>query len=508
MKIMLKRILSLSLICFILAMPMFAMAEETTSGITGVKTEYNRETRVLSIGAVAPSGSNTEEPARLIILKPAGEGETAEDVINNLNNGTKTFVTHGVHIDEAELKSDYTFNFADIHLPELSVGDYIIHIAAGDNSYTGIVPIASKDQTLSAMNNVTSSEIMAENIEKYNDVYGLKTGKDSEYALLSKDGKEYVLGNMCSVDYEGDIAKINKRFDTYVELYKAYEGPWGVLQEAVETNSTLLGISLSGYNTLSSSYKAEAVKELVGVKYSDTKAFSDAFDEAVKNARIAEEDAKKNSKGSSSGSGSVSMRAEFPAVNNDNPNTPVVNVHQQNNEIFTDLAGIEWAKDSIYELYTKGIVNGKSQGIFAPTDSLTRAEAIKLVVMAFGGVDVSADADFTDVAKDSWMYAYVATAAKRGIINGIGDGSVGAMATVTRQDFATMVMRAAKMSGMSFDTAVKTEFTDNADISDYALEAVYALKNSGVINGVGENKYMPLNVTSRAQAAKIIAALI
>ncbi len=506
MKIMMKRMLSLCLICFILAMPMFAMAEETPSGITGIKTEYNRETRVLSIGAKAPTGSNTEEPARLIILKPADEGETAEDAVKDLNNGTKTFVTHGVHVDEAEVKSDYTFNFADILLPELPVGDYIIHIAAGDNSYTGIVPIASKEQTLSAMNNVTSAEIMAENIEKYNDVYGLDTGKDSDYASLGADAKDYVLTSMCSVEYE-DATDMQERFDTYTQLALIYQGPWGTAQKVIEAQSELLGISLTDYNKLSSTYKAEAAKALPGTKYADTDAFKTAFDAAVSDAAEAQEEAeeKSESKGSSSskGSGSVSMRVELPNENTQ-PQQPVVTP----SEPFTDLAGSEWAKESIYELYDKGIVNGKAAGMFAPTDSITRAEAVKLIVMAFGGLDAEAEADFVDVAKDSWMYPYIATGAKRGIVLGFGDGRVGANDTITREDFATMVMRAAVSYGMSFDTDAGEAFADSANINDYALEAVYGLKNAGVISGVGDNMYMPKGVTSRAQAAKIIAYLI
>ena len=377
-------------------------------------------------------------------------------------------------------------------------------MAAGDAVYTDIISVATTAQALALMDNASDASSIASYIAKYNDVYGLDTGKDSDYAFLGTDAKDYVLTNMCSVEYE-DAEDMQERFDTYTQHAKVYEGPWGTAQKVIEAQSELLGISLADYNKLSSTYKAEAAKALSGTKYADTDALKTAFDAAVDAAAEAQEEAKEKSKGSSpsKGSGSVSMRVELPGETTQ-PSQPVVNP----SEPFTDLAGSEWAKDSIYELYEKGIVNGKAVGVFAPTDSITRAEAVKLIVMAFGGLDAEAEADFVDVAKDSWMYPYIATGAKRGIVLGFGDGRVGANDTITREDFATMVMRAAASYGMSFDTDAGAEFADSANINDYAVEAVYGLKNAGVISGVGDNMYMPKGVTSRAQAAKIIAYLI
>lgn len=38
--------------------------------------------------------------------------------------------------------------------------------------------------------------------------------------------------------------------------------------------------------------------------------------------------------------------------------------------------------------------------------------------------------------------------------------------------------------------------------------AVYYMKNIGVVNGVGDNCFMPADIATRAQAAKIIYGLI
>ena len=40
--------------------------------------------------------------------------------------------------------------------------------------------------------------------------------------------------------------------------------------------------------------------------------------------------------------------------------------------IFTDIASVEWAAESINELTKIGVINGKAEGIFAPNDNVTR----------------------------------------------------------------------------------------------------------------------------------------
>jgi heme-binding NEAT domain protein len=68
-----------------------------------------------------------------------------------------------------------------------------------------------------------------------------------------------------------------------------------------------------------------------------------------------------------------------------------------------------------------------------------------------------------------------------------------------------------------FDEATKQElqipepliaaapFADDAQISDWAKEAVYAIKAAGYISGKGENRYDPQGTATRAEAAKIFA---
>ncbi|UKI36310.1 MAG: S-layer homology domain-containing protein [Clostridiales bacterium] len=71
----------------------------------------------------------------------------------------------------------------------------------------------------------------------------------------------------------------------------------------------------------------------------------------------------------STGSSSVT-KGGFTGVTPNLP-TPV------EKEIFGDLNGFDWAKESINALYEKKIVSGKADGVFAPGDSIMREEFVK-----------------------------------------------------------------------------------------------------------------------------------
>ena len=70
---------------------------------------------------------------------------------------------------------------------------------------------------------------------------------------------------------------------------------------------------------------------------------------------------------------------------------------------------------------------------------------------------------------------------------------------------AVMAYRAAQKVGKLSDaTGDDNGFKDGESISDYAKEAVVALKSSGIINGDENGNFNPSNSCTRAEAAKII----
>ena len=93
-----------------------------------------------------------------------------------------------------------------------------------------------------------------------------------------------------------------------------------------------------------------------------------------------------------------------------------------------------------------------------------------------------------------------------GIINGVGEKRFAPDEYLTREQAATILFRIWVLSGNIPDYTVE-EFADNNDISDWAVSNVYAMKNAGIINGVGDNRFAPQDGYSTEQAITTVLRL-
>ncbi|WP_219835276.1 S-layer homology domain-containing protein [Paenibacillus sp. R14(2021)] len=134
---------------------------------------------------------------------------------------------------------------------------------------------------------------------------------------------------------------------------------------------------------------------------------------------------------------------------------------------FTDLAG-NWAQKDVEALAGKMIVNGTSANKFEPKRSITRAEFAAMVVRALG-LEVSGTASqFKDVASNQWYAATVATAVKAGLITGYEDGTFKPNANITRKELSAIIARAMKFAGKDVtltDAQVSTALASFKDAS-------------------------------------------
>lgn len=202
--------------------------------------------------------------------------------------------------------------------------------------------------------------------------------------------------------------------------------------------------------------------------------------------------------GSVGGSGKTSSITMPPVIT-----APIT---QQKKPEFDDIDSVPWAKDAILYLAEKEIIIGKAEKIFDPNGEVTREQFIKMLVLAF---DMSADkkeCSFSDVEEGKWYYEYIAVAEKSGLTKGEG-GMFGTGRSLTREEMATFAYRAAGISGIEMEVC-ETEFADTEEISDYALEAVGAMSEAGIINGVGEGRFAPKDTCTRAMAAKVICSIL
>lgn len=173
---------------------------------------------------------------------------------------------------------------------------------------------------------------------------------------------------------------------------------------------------------------------------------------------------------------------------------------------FSDVASNHWANPAITYLLEKGIIDKTSDKKFYPENAATREEIVKMMVVALGILDNTAKCNFSDVAESNPYYAYIASAAKHGIVKGndLGEFMIGK--SITREDLCVILYRATSKK-LTY-TKSNELFSDDSIISDYAKDAVYNMRGINIINGIGENQFAPKGNVTKAQAAKMIYEIV
>lgn len=172
--------------------------------------------------------------------------------------------------------------------------------------------------------------------------------------------------------------------------------------------------------------------------------------------------------------------------------------------LFSDVPTSHWAYDSIRGLKDAGIVSGDDTGSFRPDSKLTREELVKMVVLAANVPLEGTAAEFADLPTSDWSYPYVAAGYCSGLISGRGDGTFGKGDFVTRQDAAVIIFNTLQKMNHAFPGEQAVTFADGEQVADYARGAVAGLNQIGLINGKGNNMFMPLDHLSRAEAAAML----
>ena len=175
---------------------------------------------------------------------------------------------------------------------------------------------------------------------------------------------------------------------------------------------------------------------------------------------------------------------------------------------FEDVKENNWFYDAVMFAYSHGLMIGTSSNpmMFSPNVSTTRGMIVTILYRMAGSPDVSSlDNPFEDVEDDMWYTNAIKWAAANGLIYGNGKGLYDPNAPVTRQDLTVILYRYADYKGIILPvTQNYTGFTDNADIADYAKEAVESFFMAGIIGGYPDGSVKPQSEATRAEFAAIL----
>lgn len=170
---------------------------------------------------------------------------------------------------------------------------------------------------------------------------------------------------------------------------------------------------------------------------------------------------------------------------------------------FADVSETDWFCEDVRWAVENGIFQGVGNGLFAPEQALTRGQLVTVLYRMVGSPEPKAEANFRDVAADSYYAKAVAWANENGIVLGMGDGMFDPDSAVTREQMVTIFFRYAKFCGVKTEAGTLDAFRDAASVSDYAREAMGWAVKAGLVKGDGQD-LMPKATASRAQAAAIL----
>ena len=211
------------------------------------------------------------------------------------------------------------------------------------------------------------------------------------------------------------------------------------------------------------------------------------------------------------------VRAEFrivdadpvqpPITDDDNDNPPTGRLYEHP---FTDVHTNDWFNDYVAFVYVRGLMTGIGNNIFNPQGTVSRAMVVQVLYNLEGRPDISGAANpFTDVSADAWYFDAVTWAAANGIVAGFGDGTFRPSSNITRQDLSVMLNNYANFAGINLPQARPyQQFDDNADIADYAKEAIEQFFRAMVINGRPGNIFDPQGSATRAELAAMLKSFI
>ena len=149
------------------------------------------------------------------------------------------------------------------------------------------------------------------------------------------------------------------------------------------------------------------------------------------------------------------------------------------NLMFDDIGGYEWASDAIVGLAQAGLISGKSEGKFAPGDTLKRGEIVTILGRVLKAeLPETVDAGFEDVDYDLYYGPYIQWASMEGIVQGYGDGTFGPENTILESHLALL----AQNVGLS---EIPDGVDPGADAESYASRAQMAVVMYALLSELG-----------------------
>lgn len=159
----------------------------------------------------------------------------------------------------------------------------------------------------------------------------------------------------------------------------------------------------------------------------------------------------------------------------------------------------DWATAELDKAAEYGLITDRIKDNMA--GEITREEfaeiAVKLYEKYTNKTATVGNASFVDTSNPE-----ILKAANLGLVTGVGNDKYAPNDLITREQMATILLRALKVTNPTTDYSIDgaSKFTDDNKIETWAREGVYYCAKAGIVTGVGNNMYDPDGNATREQA--------
>lgn len=167
-----------------------------------------------------------------------------------------------------------------------------------------------------------------------------------------------------------------------------------------------------------------------------------------------------------------------------------------NTENFKEAS--DWAKPYLDLAYNQSLI---PEYVFnkSMNDNISRIELAKISIKLYEAlypenILIPINKTFTDTDDVDVLKAY-----NIGIIEGIGNDMFDPNRLITREEIAVVFSR----FFVSKDQLNVSLYSDDEDISSWARDSIYILKNNNILSGIGNNQFAPKNYASIEEAITI-----
>lgn len=198
------------------------------------------------------------------------------------------------------------------------------------------------------------------------------------------------------------------------------------------------------------------------------------------------------------------MLAIFIAMNS---NT-VIGSNNSKNSSFVDVnSDYSWAKESIDELVSLGVIAGMDNKTFAPSSNVTKEQFAKMLVLALDIELVeNGETEFKDVKNNRWSVDYINTAKNYLADDSFGSGNFNPEENYTREKCAyavSMALGIGDNKNLLNANVISSNFTDDSEITTSLKTPVAIAVERGIVKG-SDGLLRPKGDVTRAEAAVIL----